>query len=124
MHVHGRLFLCAVWEAAMPAGITVRTVECRGMESQNSAIRKARFGRAFMAGLKETWDRLGLVVMISLTWFLVLASALSVGGWTAGGAPFAWRVGLMGTLVVLALSAPTAGAHYVAHLVFERREFT
>ncbi|HZO91283.1 MAG TPA: hypothetical protein VFB38_23370 [Chthonomonadaceae bacterium] len=81
----------------------------------------ARLGRALKAGLREAWDRLGLVIAISLTWALLWFPPLIPGRLPAPLPPVV-RLALMALIAVLTLSAPMAGAFHVAHLAASHEE--
>ncbi len=62
------------------------------------------------------WDRLGLVLAISLTWSLLAFVPVTLWRFLPSALPVPVRDGLAALLAVLTLSAPTAGAFHLAHL--------
>src|SRR5437867_2974932 len=87
-----------------------------------AALPPARLGMALRMWLRETWDRLGLVLAISLTWTLLLSLPLTVGHWLPATLPILARIVIVLLTAVLVLSAPVAGAFMVAHLACARDE--
>jgi hypothetical protein len=73
-------------------------------------------------GLRETWDRLGLVLAISLTWTLLIFVPLTVGRLLPASWPFILRLGLVALTALLTLPAPAAGALGVAHQIYTHDE--
>lgn len=90
--------------------------------SESAPVPPVRLGRVLRAGLREVWDRLGLVVGVSLTWMLLLSLLLSLARLLPPTLPVAARNSVFALWAALLLSAPTAGAFHVAHLVFAREE--
>lgn len=80
-------------------------------------VASTRLGYALRVGLREIWDRLGLVIAISLTWTILLALPLTLGRLLPLAVPVSLRNLLVLLTATLTLSAPTAGVYYIAHLV-------
>jgi uncharacterized membrane protein YesL len=100
-----------------PAGGKVEQSETNGEARQGLASGPpARLGRALRAGARAAWDRLGLVMALSLTFALLLCIPMTVAGLLAA-LPAPARNGLVLAVAALTLSAPMAGAYFVAHLI-------
>jgi hypothetical protein len=82
----------------------------------------AHLGRALLAGIRTAWDRLGLVLGISLTWSVLMFVPLTLWQGLPSTYPLPSRVILAAAAALLALSAPTAGAFYAAFLVCAQEE--
>jgi uncharacterized membrane protein YesL len=83
---------------------------------QTAAPPPARLGRALRAGFRLAWDRLGLVLALSLTWSLLVFVPLTLWHLLPASLPILAREGLAALLAALTLSAPVAGAFLAAHL--------
>lgn len=73
-------------------------------------------------GLRLVWDRLGLILALSLTWTLLFSLPLTLAQRLPASLPPLARNGALLLAAALILSAPTAGMFLVAHRVCERDE--
>lgn len=78
----------------------------------------------FLLTVRDAWDKLGLVVSVSLTWALVMASAFSLERLVPHSVPLLFHLLLLGALLIFLLPLLMAGSFYVAHLVAIRDEVT
>ena len=74
-------------------------------------------GRALRTAIRDIWDRLGLVIAISLTWILLFSLVLTLAKLLPVSLSPFLRLGTLLLLSTLFLSAPLAGAFWVAHRV-------
>jgi hypothetical protein len=88
------------------------------------AVPKTGLGQALRAGLRESWDRLGAVIGISLTWIALCLVALTPGQWLPASVPLGLRIALVALWGGAILAGPTAGAFYVAYLASTHDEAT
>jgi hypothetical protein len=77
---------------------------------------RARIGAAMAAGLRAAWDRLGLVLAVSVTWTIVVSLPLSADRWLPRSAP-PWLHLLVLALAPILAAVPTAGAFSIAHRI-------
>ena len=77
-----------------------------------------------LLAVRDAWDKLGLVVGVSLTWALLLATLFSLERLVPRALPMPFHIGLLGLMLALLLPLLIAGAVYVAHLVVIRDEVT
>jgi hypothetical protein len=101
-------------------------MEQRSTAEKNSpdkaVLPPARLGRELLRGAREGWDRLGLVLAVSLTWTFLLFAALWVGALLSFALSGMAGV-VLGTLIVTGtLSGPSAGAFHLAHKIAAREE--
>ena len=78
----------------------------------------------FLLTIREAWDKLGLVVGVSLTWALLLAGAFSLERLVPHSVPLLFHLLLLGGLLILLLPLLMAGTFFVSHLVAVRDEVT
>ncbi len=81
----------------------------------------ARVSSVLPAALRTVWDRLGLLLAISVTWGFVLSLPISIERWLPRGAPPALHFLVLALMPVLA-ALPTAGAFAIAHRIAAREE--
>ncbi|HZT40692.1 MAG TPA: carbohydrate kinase family protein [Chthonomonadaceae bacterium] len=82
----------------------------------------ARLGRALLSALRLAWDRIGLVIAMSLMWALLLCLPLAVGRLLPALLPPPARDAITALVAALLLSAPAAGIFQVAHLLCSQDE--
>jgi hypothetical protein len=82
----------------------------------------ARLGSALRSGLRAVWDRLGLVIAMSLTWSVLASFSLTLGRLLPASLPTLLRLGITALIAVAVLAAPTAGVFTVAYLISAREE--
>ena len=94
-------------------------------EPQTAAIGpSARLTRALKQGLLDAWDKLGLVVGMSLTGTLVVLLALSFERLVPRSLPFIVHLGVVMGTITLLLPLPLAGSFHIAHLIATRDEIS
>jgi hypothetical protein len=79
-------------------------------------------GQAVRLTLRQGWDRIGILMAVSLTWVLLLALLSAIGSKLPISWPLALRYGVILAAMALVLPAPLAGAHYVAQLIAQHDE--
>jgi|SRR5579871_1394011 len=94
------------------------------MKTETSTLPRARLGVALRMGFRETWDRLGLVLAMSMTWTVLLFVPLGILRWLPMSVGGPARFGILLAVSALALSAPTAGLFALAQRIFARDEVT
>ena len=77
----------------------------------------ARLVRVVRQSLRDAWDKLGLVLGVSLTGTLLLAVALGMERLVPRAAPLAAHLLVLFAALVALLAAPIAGAFHIAHQV-------
>src|SRR5215469_15772910 len=87
------------------------------LPEKQSALPPARLGRALGSALRIAWDRIGLVMALSLTWALLLCLPLAIGRLMPVTLTPPSRDALTALVAALLLSAPAAGIFRVAHLL-------
>jgi hypothetical protein len=92
------------------------------IEPETTPNLQARLGTAVRLTLRQGWDRLGIVMAVSVTWLALLALPLTVGYRLPVSLPPGLRLGLMALVGTMLLAAPTAGAHHIAALIAEHDE--
>ena len=98
--------------------------EAPGNPASNNNIPSPITTHPFSLTIRDAWDKLGLVVGVSLTWALVMASAFSLERLVPRSVPLLFHLLLLGALVTCLLPLLMAGSFYVAHLVAIRDEVT
>lgn len=83
-----------------------------------------RFSLPLLLTIREAWDKLGLVVGVSLTWALLLAGTFSLERLVPRSVPLLFHLLLLGGLLALLLPILMAGTFFVSHLVAIRDEVT
>ncbi|HLV79954.1 MAG TPA: hypothetical protein VKT32_06705 [Chthonomonadaceae bacterium] len=81
---------------------------------KRAALPPARLGGALVTALRLVWDRIGLMMAVSLTWALLLCLPLAIGPLLPAGLSPPARAALMALAAALILSAPAAGIFRVA----------
>jgi hypothetical protein len=81
----------------------------------------ARLGVILPMAARAAWDRLGLVLAVSLTWAFVLSLPLSVERWLPRQSPPAFHL-LALLLIPVTAALPTAGAFSIAHRIAAHEE--
>lgn len=91
-----------------------------------SQLAPVRLGQSLRACVRAAWDRLGLVVAMSLTWTVLLTCVLTLWRFLPHALPTLARNLTALIVAALILSAPTAGACYVVHRLctFEEVAYT
>jgi hypothetical protein len=82
----------------------------------------ARFSQVVRLALRDAWDKLGVVLGVSLTWTLLLAFALGMERLVPRAAPVAAHLLVLFVALVLLLAAPLAGAYHIAHQIVTHDE--
>lgn len=82
----------------------------------------ARLGRALLSALRLAWDRIGLVMAVSLTWALLLSLLLALGRLLPAMLPLPARDLLMALMAALLLCAPAAAIFWVSHMICSHDE--
>lgn len=90
--------------------------------SDTDRLPPARLLPALRDGIRQTWDRLGLVMAVTATWTALLLIPLSVASLLPASVPLPARYAILLLVTALIGSVPTAGAFAVAQRIAERRE--
>jgi hypothetical protein len=92
------------------------------ISTDKAALPPAKLGRELLRGVREGWDRLGMVLAVSLTWTFLLFAALWMGALLSFALP--GLIGMaLGALVVMGiLCGPSAGVFHLAHKTGAREE--
>lgn len=90
-------------------------------EQAENPLPDARLGRALLAGMRAIWDRVGLLLVVSVTWTVVLLLPLSLERWLPRHAPLAAHYAILLLAPVIA-ALPTAGVFAVAHRIASHDE--
>jgi hypothetical protein len=101
-----------------------RSAETDGPEAEASPPPAARLPLALRDGIRAAWDRLGLVIAVSVTWTALLFIPLSIGYWLPSTLPVPVRYAVILLTAAWIGAAPTAGAFAVAQRVAAQREAT
>jgi hypothetical protein len=94
----------------------------QAQENETVTAPVAKLGVAVRLTLRQAWDRLGIVMAISLTWLLLLALPLTLAYLLPSTLSPLLKIGLMALCGTLLLAAPMAGAHQAATLIAEHDE--
>lgn len=108
------------------AEITGQPKPKRGPEATkpNEAPLPLRLVDAVKNGLRASWDRLGLVIALSLTWTLLLMGLFSADHLLASRTSFPARLAVLAALISLVLGPALAGACHVAYRAVTNQEAT
>ena len=82
---------------------------------------QARIGAILPAALRTVWDRLGLLLGVSITWGVVVSLPLSIERWLPHGSPMALHFLALAAMPLLA-ALPTAGVFALAHRIATHQE--
>ncbi len=92
----------------------------RGEQIENQ-LPKAKLGVELISALKAAWDKLGLMILMSVTWALLVSLPLSFVRWLPHSISPVLRYSLL-VLIPIFGSVPSAGAAYIAQEIGAYRE--
>ena len=92
-----------------------------GEEPRENPLPKARLGVALIAAIKAAWDKLGLMILMSVTWAVLVSLPLSLVRWLPHSYPQVLRYTLLIFIPIFG-AVPSAGSAFIAQEIAAFRE--